>query len=107
MMQGFPSRGHVADSRALSTSDAGGLKLQQHFRHGSFGEQMMMPTENVKRIGTIDESEAAQWCALGTLLVPDAGFPRRRTTSRDERSGFRATHEDDAPAMGSRDGRVR
>jgi NADPH:quinone reductase-like Zn-dependent oxidoreductase len=60
--------------QAWSARDAGGLKLQQHFRHGSFAEQMMVPTENVKRIGAIDASEAAQWCALGTLLVPYGGF---------------------------------
>jgi len=60
--------------QAWSARDAGGLKLQQHFRHGSFAEQMMVPTENVKRIGAIDASEAARWCALGTLLVPYGGF---------------------------------
>jgi alcohol dehydrogenase len=35
---------------------------------------MMVPTENAKRIGAITEAEAAQWCALGTLLVPYGGF---------------------------------
>jgi alcohol dehydrogenase len=50
------------------------LKLQQHFRHGSFAQKMMVPTENAKRIGAITEAEAAQWCALGTLLVPYGGF---------------------------------
>jgi threonine dehydrogenase-like Zn-dependent dehydrogenase len=35
---------------------------------------MMVPTENVKRLGLIEEAEAAQWCALGTLLVPYGGF---------------------------------
>jgi alcohol dehydrogenase len=61
-------------AQAWSARDAGGLKLQQHFRHGSFAEQMMVPTENVKRLGLIDEADAAQWCALGTLLVPYGGF---------------------------------
>jgi alcohol dehydrogenase len=60
--------------QGLSARDQGGLKLQQHFRHGSFAEQMMVPTENVKRLGPIDERDAAQWCALGTLLVPYGGF---------------------------------
>ncbi len=60
--------------QAWSARDPGGLKLQQHFRHGSFAEQMMVPTENVKRVGPIDERDAAQWCALGTLLVPYGGF---------------------------------
>jgi alcohol dehydrogenase len=52
----------------------GGMKLQQYFRHGSFAEQIMVPTENVKRLGAIDEHEAVRWCALGTLLVPYGGF---------------------------------
>ncbi len=60
--------------QAWRARDAGGLRLQQHFRHGSFAEQMMVPTENVKRIGAIEDSDAAQWCALGTLLVPYGGF---------------------------------
>jgi NADPH:quinone reductase-like Zn-dependent oxidoreductase len=60
--------------QAWSARDAGGLRLQRHFRHGSFAEQMMVPTENVKRIGKIEQAEAAQWCALGTLLVPYGGF---------------------------------
>jgi len=60
--------------QAWSAREAGGLRLQRHFRHGSFAEQMMVPTENVKRIGVIDEADAAQWCALGTLLVPYGGF---------------------------------
>jgi len=60
--------------QAWSARDAGGLRLQRHFRHGSFAEQMMVPTENVKRLGLIDEADAAQWCALGTLLVPYGGF---------------------------------
>jgi alcohol dehydrogenase len=57
-----------------SARGPGGLKLQQHFRHGSFAEKMMVPTENAKPIGAIAESEAAQWCALGTLLVPYGGL---------------------------------
>jgi NADPH:quinone reductase-like Zn-dependent oxidoreductase len=57
-----------------SARDAGGMKLQQYFRHGSFAEQMRVPTENVKRLGLIDEADAAAWSALGTLLVPYGGF---------------------------------
>jgi alcohol dehydrogenase len=53
----------------------GGLRLQKYFRDGSFAEQMRVPTENVKRIGALrDAAEAAQWCAIGTLLVPYGGF---------------------------------
>jgi NADPH:quinone reductase-like Zn-dependent oxidoreductase len=60
--------------QGLTAAGPGGLRLQQHFRHGSFAEQMWVPTENVKRLGTITSDEATQWCALGTLLVPYGGF---------------------------------
>ncbi|WP_437595028.1 zinc-binding dehydrogenase [Sorangium sp. So ce1000] len=52
----------------------GGLRLQAHFRHGSFAEQIMIPTENAVRIGAIDAAGAARWCALNTLLVPYGGL---------------------------------
>lgn len=60
--------------QGLTAAGPGGMRLQQHFRHGSFAEQMRVPTENVKRLGAITSEEAAQWCALGTLLVPYGGF---------------------------------
>jgi NADPH:quinone reductase-like Zn-dependent oxidoreductase len=60
--------------QALTARDAGGMKLQKHFRHGSFAEQMMVPTENVKPLGEITSAEATQWCALGNMLVPYSGF---------------------------------
>lgn len=52
----------------------GGLKLQRYFRHGSFAEQTLLPTENVKPIGAITAAEAPYWCALGTCLVPYGGW---------------------------------
>ena len=61
-LQGWSARGE------------GGLRLQRHFRHGSFAEQTLVPTENVKRIGTIDPADAPSWCALGTCLVPYGGL---------------------------------
>ncbi|MBB4259776.1 MULTISPECIES: zinc-binding alcohol dehydrogenase family protein [unclassified Bradyrhizobium] len=60
--------------QGLTAAGPGGMRLQQHFRHGSFAEQMRLPTENVKRLGAIAPEEATQWCALGTLLVPYGGF---------------------------------
>lgn len=57
-----------------SARGPGGLKLQQHFRDGSFAQKMMVPTENAKPLGAISEAEAPQWCALGSLLVPYGGF---------------------------------
>jgi alcohol dehydrogenase len=57
-----------------SAGGPGGLRLQQHFRDGSFAEQMRVPTENVKPIGEIAAADAGRWCAMGTLLVPYGGF---------------------------------
>lgn len=61
-LQGWSARGE------------GGMKLQKHFRHGSFAQQIMVPTENVKRLGAITPTEATQWCAIGTMLVAYGGF---------------------------------
>jgi alcohol dehydrogenase len=60
--------------QGLTAAGPGGMRLQQHFRHGSYAEQMRVPTENVKRLGAITSEEASQWCALGTALVPYGGF---------------------------------
>jgi len=60
--------------QGLSAGGEGGLRLQKYFRDGSFAQQMRVPTENVTRLGAIDESKAANWCALGTLLVSYGGF---------------------------------
>ena len=60
--------------QGVSARGDGGMRLQKYFRHGSFAEQMRVPTENVKRLGQIADAEATQWCALGTLLVPYGGF---------------------------------
>jgi NADPH:quinone reductase-like Zn-dependent oxidoreductase len=57
-----------------SARDAGGLRLQKHFRDGSWAGQMRTATENVKPIGAIDDKDAVSWCALGTLLVPYGGL---------------------------------
>lgn len=61
-LQGWSARGE------------GGLRLQRHFRHGSFAERMLLPTENAIPIGQIDPSEAARWTALGNFLVPYGGL---------------------------------
>jgi alcohol dehydrogenase len=58
----------------LSARGEGGLRLQKHFRHGAWAEQMRLPTENVKPIGKIEKADAARWCAMGTMLVPYGGF---------------------------------
>ena len=61
-LQGWSARGE------------GGLRLQKHFRHGSFAEQTLAPTENAIQIGAIEAADAARWCAMGTLLVPYGGL---------------------------------
>ncbi|MDF0516406.1 zinc-binding alcohol dehydrogenase family protein [Bradyrhizobium yuanmingense] len=60
--------------QGLTAAGPGGMRLQRHFRHGSFAERMRVPTENVKPLGPITSEQATQWCALGTLLVPYGGF---------------------------------
>ena len=51
-----------------------GLKLHRHYHHGSFAEQMLVPTENVTPIGDIDAANAGRWCAVSRLLVPYGGL---------------------------------
>jgi alcohol dehydrogenase len=54
-------------------SDAA-LSLHRFFHHGSFAEQMRVPTENVTPIGEIGAADAGRWCALSRLLVPNGGL---------------------------------
>lgn len=60
--------------QGLSARGEGGLRLQKYFHHGSFAEQMLLPTENVSPIGSITTAEAGQWCVLNLLLVPFGGL---------------------------------
>ena len=61
--------------QGLAAGGEGGLKLQRHFRHGSFAEQIRIPTENAAPLGAIDPAQAPAWCALvGTCLVPYGGL---------------------------------
>jgi alcohol dehydrogenase len=50
------------------------LPLHRYYHHGSFAEQMLLPTENVTPIGDIDPADAGRWTALGRLLVPFGGL---------------------------------
>jgi alcohol dehydrogenase len=50
------------------------LPLHRFYHHGSFAEQLLLPTENVTPIGDIDAAEAGRWTALGRLLVPFGGL---------------------------------
>lgn len=60
--------------QAASARGEGGLRLQKHFHHGSFAEQILVPTENAIPIDSIDSADAGQWCALNLLLVPYGGL---------------------------------
>ena len=60
--------------QGLSARGEGSLRLQKHFRHGSYAEQMLVPTENAFPLGSIDPEEAGRWCALNLLLVPFGGL---------------------------------
>jgi alcohol dehydrogenase len=50
------------------------LPLHRYYHHGSFAEQMLVPTENATPIGDIDAADAGRWTALGRLLVPFGGL---------------------------------
>jgi alcohol dehydrogenase len=50
------------------------LPLHRLYRNGSYAEQMLVPTENVTRIGDIDAKDAGRWCGLSRLLVPFGGL---------------------------------
>ena len=60
--------------QGLTAADQKALPLQRYFRDGAWAEQMRVPTENAIPIGSIEQADAARWCALGTLLVPYGGF---------------------------------
>ncbi|MCE9649098.1 MAG: zinc-binding alcohol dehydrogenase family protein [Parvibaculum sp.] len=60
--------------QGLSARGEGGLRLQKHFHHGSYAEQMLVPTENVFPLGQIDARDAGRWCSLNPLLVPYGGL---------------------------------
>jgi alcohol dehydrogenase len=50
------------------------LPLHRFYHHGSYAEQMMLPTENVTRLGDIEAVDGGRWCALSRLLVPYGGL---------------------------------
>ncbi len=60
--------------QGLTAGSAGGVKLQKRFHHGSFAEQMLVPTENVFPLGPIEPEDAGRWCVLNLLLVPFGGL---------------------------------
>jgi alcohol dehydrogenase len=52
----------------------GAKKLQEYFLHGSFAEQIRVPTENAFLIPEFKQSDASYWCAALSLLVPYGGL---------------------------------
>lgn len=52
----------------------GGSRLQQHYLHGPFGEQMMLPAENAIPLGPEAAIDPGRWCALLTLSIPYGGL---------------------------------
>ena len=50
------------------------MPLHRFYHHGSFAEQMLVPTENVTPIGDIEAADAGRWCAISSLLVPYGGL---------------------------------
>lgn len=52
----------------------GAKRLQAHFRHGAFAEQMLLPLESAFPLGALEPAEAPRWCALVSALVPYGGL---------------------------------
>ena len=50
------------------------LPLHRYFHHGTFAEQVLLPTENVTPIGLIEAVDAGRWCAISSMLVPYGGL---------------------------------
>jgi alcohol dehydrogenase len=61
-LQGWDARGEA------------GAILQRHFLDGPFAERMRIPTENAIYLGELEESDASDWCAVNTLLIPFGGL---------------------------------
>ena len=70
------ARDHAADTilQGWTYRTAAALPLHRLYHHGSFAEQMLLPTENVTPIGDIQAGDAGRWTALGRLLVPFGGL---------------------------------
>jgi len=72
------SRDNIAEPEQIllgwTYRTAAALKLHRYYHHGSFAEQMLVPTENATPLGDIDAADAGRWTALGRLLVPFGGL---------------------------------
>lgn len=70
------SRDNTADTilQGWTYRTAAALPLHRLYHHGSYAEQMLVPTENVTPLGEIDPADAGRWTALGRLLVPFGGL---------------------------------
>jgi alcohol dehydrogenase len=70
------ARDNAADSilQGWTYRTEAALPLHRLYHHGSYAEQMLLPTENVTPIGDIDPAQAGRWCALSRLLVPYGGL---------------------------------
>ena len=55
------------------------LPLHRYYHHGSFAEQMLVPTENVTRSATSSRPTQAAGAPSVTLLVPYGGLLGRRS----------------------------
>ncbi len=50
------------------------LSLHRYFHHGTYAEQVLLPSENVYPLGEINLDDAGRWCAISVLLVPYGGL---------------------------------
>ncbi len=60
--------------QGLIAPSEGAKRLQSHFHHGPFAEQMLLPMENAVLIGELDGIDAEGWCFLNALAIPYGGL---------------------------------
>lgn len=61
--------------QGLIAPSPGAQRLQAHFRHGAFAEQILLPLENALPLGPLAAAEAGRLAAaMSTMLVPYGGL---------------------------------
>lgn len=60
--------------QGIAAPTPGAQRLHAHFHHGSWAEQIRVPTENAIALGPLSRAQATRWVAMGRLLVSFGGL---------------------------------
>ena len=93
--------------QGVSARGEGGMRLQKYFHHGSFAEQMRLPTENVTRLGADQRDGSRPMVRAGQHAGAVWRLPRRQTPAWRDRAGERRDRQfrQRRRGGGARDGR--